>query len=239
MNGKTMIKGAAIVAVALVCASASRVYASATVGLGAEDSVYFGLASGLALPTGDAVYMGQFSVSDATVAALSSGGTLTPNNYATLVSDFVPLNVTSLALIGAGTAGSPGSITATYEGNNGTFAGGAIYLMVVNAPTTTGATQVGVFKGDSTWTYPANMVSGSTAIDTDSALTTPLIGTFAASVNAAVNGYTYDVVSGNNYGIIGALELAPIAVVPEPSSIALVVMGLFGAIGMIRRRRQS
>jgi hypothetical protein len=238
MNGKTMIKGAAIVAVALVCASASRVYAAATVTLGADDSVYFGLNNGLALPTGDAVYMGQFSVGDATVSALATGGNLSQANYATLLSDFVPLNGDAVNLIGTGTTASPGSIFAPYTGGNTAFAGGAIYLMVVNAPTSGAATQVGVFKGDSNWLYPANMATGSAGIDTDDALTTPLLGSYSATVNAATAGYTYDAVSGNNYGTVSALLLDTVTV-PEPSSIALVVMGLFGAIGMVRSRRQS
>jgi len=39
MNGKQMIKGAAIVAATLLCASMSRVYAAATVSLNADDMV--------------------------------------------------------------------------------------------------------------------------------------------------------------------------------------------------------
>jgi len=237
MNGKQMIKGAAIVAATLLCASMSRVYAAATVSLNADDMVYFGLHNTEALPAGDAVYMGQFSVSDATIAALESGTSVSPANYATLVSDFVPLNVTSQGLIGVGALGGPGAINFTYSGANSAFASGPIYLLVVNgASTAAPGGQVGVFRGDTTWTYPANMAgNGSASIDTDSALTAPLIGSYAASVNAAANGYAYDSDSGNSYGTIASIDLATI--VPEPSTYMLVVLGLFGAIGMIRSRR--
>ena len=36
---------------------------------------------------------------------------------------------------------------------------------------------------------------------------------------------------------VSLIDTAPVIAVPEPSSIALVVMGLLGGIGMIRRRR--
>jgi hypothetical protein len=239
MNGKTMIKGLGIAAVALLAASAGRVYA-ATVNLGADDMVYFGLANSLALPAGDAVYMGQFSISDASITALGAGlssPSSSQADYNTLVSDFVPLSGTSLGLIGAGSVGDAGAISAAFTGTNPTFALGNIYLMVVNTATTAGASQVGVFRGDSTWTYPAVMATGTVGIDTDQALTAPLIGSYTASQNAAAGGYAYDSDSGNDYGDIASLDLAVIASVPEPSTYMLVVLGMLGGIGMLRRRR--
>jgi hypothetical protein len=196
MNGKMIFKFAAVAAIVCV-ASAARVYAAATVTLAADDMVYFGLANGNALPAGDAVYVGQFSISDAAIAALESGGNVSAANYATLVSDFVPLSVTSIGTIGTASDGDAGAIDATYSGANTAFANGAIYAFVVNTATTAGASQVGVFKGDTTWIYPANMTgNGSVSIDTDNALTAPLIGAYAGSVNASAKGYAYDVDSG-------------------------------------------
>lgn len=87
-----MTRGAALTAVTLLCASASHVYAAAAVYLGADDSTFFGLANTNALPAGDAVYMGQFSISDNAISALASGGRISDANYAALVSDFLPLN---------------------------------------------------------------------------------------------------------------------------------------------------
>jgi hypothetical protein len=241
MNGKAMIKGLGIVAVALLCASASRVYAaSAAITLNAEDMVYFGLANGLALPAGDAVYMGQFSISDTSIQALGAELAVPVESqtaYSTLVSDFVPLNVLSLNTIGTGALGDAGAIVATYNGSNSTFASGNVYLMVVNTATTAGASQVGVFRGDSTWTYPTSMATGVANFDTDQAITSPLIGAYTASQNAAAGGYAYDSDSGNDYGDIASLDLAVIASVPEPSTYMLVVLGMLGGIGMLRRRR--
>jgi hypothetical protein len=240
MNGKTMIKGLGIVAVALLVASASRVYGAATVVFGADDSVYFGLANSLALPAGDGVYMGQFSISDTSIQVLGAELAVPAESqtaYSTLVSDFVPLSVNPLFSIGTGAGGDAGAIGVTFAGANAGFASGNVYLMVVNTATTAGAGQVGVFRGDSTWTYPANMNTGGISIDTDQALTSPLIGSYTASQNAAAGGYAYDSDSGNDYGDIASLDLAVIASVPEPSTYVLVVLGMLGGIGMIRRRR--
>lgn len=232
MNGKMIFKFTAVAA-AIVCVASARVYAAASIQLAADDTTYFGLANGNALPAGSAVYMGQFSISDAAISALAPGNTLTPASYAALVSAFIPLTVTPRNTIGTGALGDAGAITASYVGTNTTFQGGPIYLMVVNTSTTAGATQAGVFRGDSAWTYPANMASGAIQIDTDNALTSPLIGTYAASLNAAAKGYTYDADSGNSFGTISAIQLDTI--VPEPSTYVLVGTGLLGLLGLRRR----
>ena len=231
MNGKSILKGVAIVATALLCASTSH---AAAVNLAADDAVYFGLASGTALPAGDAVYMGQFSITDGAISAL--GVNMSPASYAALVAAFQPLDGVSLAHVGDGALGDAGAITASYSGSSTAFTSKPIYILVVNSATTAGASQVGVFRGDASWTYPSDMATGSASIDTDSALTSPLIGAYAAALDAPSNGYAYDLDSGNSFGTIAALELQA---VPEPSSYALVGMGLAGMIGLIRRRRQS
>jgi hypothetical protein len=235
MNGKTIFKYAAVAAIILTAASA-RVYAAgAGIALGADDTTYFGLANSNALPAGDAVEMGEFSISDVQIAALMSGGSVSAANYATLLADFIPLNSTPSQPIGTGTGGDAGSIGATFTGSNPTFASGAIHLLVVNAITPAAATQVGVFTGTALWAFPANMASGSASIDTDNALTAPLIGSYAASLNAATDGYAFDSDSGNDFGTIAALQLAPITIVPEPSTYLLVGTGLLGLLGLRRR----
>ena len=97
------------------------------------------------------------------------------------------------------------------------------------------ATQVGVFMEPGStsglWTYPANMTGGASSPDTDDALTAPLIGTFATSPGS---GNGYNDADGNANSTVGQLRLDPI-LVPEPSSIALVVAGLLGLLGLRRR----
>jgi len=204
--------------------------------LAADDSNFFALVNGSPVPAGDAVYMGNFGAnSDATIAALAAGNQLTPASYATLVADFVPLNGTALQLMGTGTgnpaATSGGAIAAAFTGTNPSFASTAIYVMVVNTNTTTGASQVGVFKGDSTWTYPLNMATTSISIDTDNALTAPLIGTFATVAGTQVPFNESSNGAGNS--TVGLLKLDPI--VPEPSTYLLVGTGLLGLLGLRRR----
>ena len=209
-----MTKSAAIAAVALLCASMSRVYAG-TFWLNADDAVYFGLANTNALPVGDAVYMGQFSISDGAISAMASGGRISEANYYALVSAFVPLNGTSLNTIGTNALGYAGAIGAMYTGNNTLFTSRAIYLMVVNAATTAGATQVGVFRGDTSWYYPGDMLGGAQAIDTDDALTTPLLGSYLASVSSSVYGYGYDCGAAQCYGTISVLALDTVILGPS------------------------
>jgi len=236
MNGKTVFKFVAVAA-AIVCVGSARVYAAATVAFGADDSNFFATSAGVYLNDGSLVEMGQFSISDAAISALAPGNVMTPAAYATLLSDFVPLNGTFALGIGTGTSAvaadkNSGALSGNFTGSNAGFAGGAIYVLVINSNTTGNATQVGVFRGNSTWTYPANMNTGNAGIDTDAALTSPLIGTFAGSQPGAGNGFNNN--DGNANATVGQLRLD--AIVPEPSTWMLVGTGLVGLLGLRRRR---
>jgi len=126
---------------------------------------------------------------------------------------------------------SDGAISGGFTGTAGaTFGHDQIYLVAFGPGTQ-------IFIGDvsdtvdSAWKFPADAdVVTATAID---------LGDFASG-----GGGTTTLASGANvvFGKVavdpsGPYTLLETFAVPEPSSIALVVLGLVGSIGMIRRRR--
>jgi len=234
MNRDRLVKYVAVAAAALLCVG-TRASAQVVISLNADDSNFFMDANGNWLAPGDLVEMGQFSVNDTTLQGLVSGNTITPANYATLVSDFVPLNVAATQYID-NDAPNSGDLAGAFSGSNSAFASGKVYIMVVNAGTTTGANQVGVFEGQlgigaSSWQYPASMVSGDLVIDTDNITAgTTLIGKFVGGTSLD-NPYNDN--QGNGNATLNGLELDQ--VIPEPSSIALVGMGLIGLLALRRR----
>ncbi|MGO9244369.1 MAG: PEP-CTERM sorting domain-containing protein [Verrucomicrobiia bacterium] len=234
------MKSLVIVAVAVAFAATSRVYANAAISLAADDSTFFGDPSSNPAQGGDAVYMGQFGLSDSSIAALTTAGgtSISPANYATLVASFTALNGVGMLPMGSGESGNQqaGFITGSWDGNNLAFASGNIYVLVVNgASTASPGGEVGVFRGDSSWVYPADMLAGTGSIDTDNAFTA-LVGSYVTGLNGSLSAtWPYNQGDGNDNNPLNVLDMATI--VPEPSSILLVAMGLLGGIGMIRRRR--
>jgi hypothetical protein len=111
-----------------------------------------------------------------------------------------------------------------------------IAMVVFNNSTGVGATQEGIFilpfssaaGNASSWKFPlATDASPSTTIDADDLTATP--GTASGALASGVTGFY----TGTTAAANGGVELG---VIPEPSSIALVVAGLLGLVGISRRR---
>jgi len=236
MNGKSILKYTATAALGLLCAGSVM---AGNVGVSATDSNYLALATGSALvPAGDLIEVGSFTISDASVAALATANNLSQANYATLLADFTiyggGVGAVGSSTMGTGASGDAGAFSATFQGNN-MVASAQTYMLVFNAATTGAASQVGVFRGASfagagDWQFPANPATGANSFDLDDAAV--LLGTYTA--NTPLDVPYNDANVGDSP--INTLNLDTITV-PEPSSIALVVLGLAGSIGMIRRRR--
>jgi hypothetical protein len=123
------------------------------------------------------------------------------------------------------------------------FATKQIYMVFFDAPTQSAATQMGVFyytgvhlgAGNAgQWVFQSSSdLDITSTIDVEGILDNP--GTVGGSLDA--NGHIVygDGVTYNPSTKYSMVELQ--AIVPEPSSITLVVVGLLGAFGMIRRRR--
>lgn len=216
-----------------------RVHGYATISLAANDLNYFMETNGVWLLDGDAVFMGQFSVSDTTISGYVSGGTISQANYESLLAAFIPLDSVYSNTIGTGTSIAPadynsGAIEADFYGANGDFANGKIYVMVFDAASTGAAHSVGVFTGDSSWKYPGDMDGGSATPNTDAASHTPLIGTYVSGIAGSSNGWNSN--DGYQNNPIGGLKLIPIEAIPEPSTALLVGVALAGMFAIRRRK---
>lgn len=124
------------------------------------------------------------------------------------------------------------SASSTFPGG-ATFGHNQIYLVVFNAATAGLATQEGIFFVDmasnAAWRFPADADTiNTTKID----LQDMYVGTDGAGAAATGATVVFGATGQDGSGPYHLLET-----VPEPSSYALVGMGLLGAIGLIRRRK--
>jgi len=173
----------------------------------------------------------DWSASDVTGIALANGtpapsGTMelgvfsgTPNVALTGFTGWVT-NTTALGDDGAGFFNN----IKTIQDDSAVFHQ-QMYLVVQSG------TQQGIFT-DTQWIFPANSdIPNQISIDVENLVTSP--GSSSAALSSAAT-----IVEGaflpQNVDTYSYLELHA---VPEPSTIALVVMSLLGGIGLIRRRR--
>ena len=240
---KPVIQYVLAIIIGIVSAGINPAFARppASITFEAVTQTYFADSSGIWLANGDLVEMGQFSVANATLQAMESGGNISSANYQQLLADFIPLNGVATNRMGYYSGGlfqltapdaNSGAASIPFTGNNPGFAGGSIYLLVFNSGSASTATEVGVFTGS--WIYPETM-SGTTTISADQASTSPLIGAYQSGIAGTLNGYNQN--AGNSFSPLNALELANIQPAPEPSTLALAGLGGLAMLWQFRRRK--
>ncbi len=238
MNGMKVLKysAAVITAVAMFGISSAQAMSVswAANGMSAITSPH-GTAG---LPSGDLLELGYTTSSAAAIdAAFTSGGPTAVNALFTVWATDYSTDGTDPS--------APGTFSLTTTTGNGTDSAlftKQIYLLAFNATTVAGATEAGVWAGapfngqqnlnGDNWTFPASDPAGGPSVSTDDINANGvLLGAFGVGADTDAGDLAFEATDSMN-----ALELAQN--IPEPSTITLVVLGMLGAIGMIRRNRR-
>jgi len=214
-----------IVAAAIAASLTVSSYATVAVTWATSSSTYITDSGGAAddgttLANGDVLEIGTW-------ASLPSA--ITQGNVQAELSSFEVFGTGSVNLGNGNGFGLASSATA-----GPTFTGKQIVMIAFDQPTftvTPGSTQVAIFyTSASNWIMPADSATAATTIDPADLF--PTQGSANLASGAKVLFGTADADVENGYSLIDTMTI-----VPEPSSIALVVMGLLGGFGLIRRRR--
>ncbi|HVM61206.1 MAG TPA: PEP-CTERM sorting domain-containing protein [Verrucomicrobiae bacterium] len=217
MNGKTAVKVAAVITAAVL--SVSSAY-SMSVNWAAATVVGIAMSDGVTpAPTGTLLELGYFTVSDATISALTPATGLT-----TAEADF---SVWATGAVGDGGA-ADGEFTDALGAPGAGYFSKQAYALVIDGSywAAIKGTSVAGANGDA-WIFPASDGANPPTFEFgDLTAANVLVGGYNSA--GTFNGSDQIIVGGNAVELLG---------VPEPSSIALVVMGLLGGIGLIRRRR--
>lgn len=218
---KSQIAGTVIAIVLGLIISPSSGRAAITLVWGAQNDDNFALAASdltTKLPTtiGSVALLGFYT---SPVSASTFSAYTTANQFLT--------NFTQLA---ATTVGNGTSLAGTFAGGGtistatgSIYEGKQLFYVVGNASTVSASTQMGVFT-KSTWIIPVNP-------------TGPTPTTYTTDINQVTNDassilFGSFLANGGSYGA-DAYKLA--AVIPEPSSMSLLVMGLASALAFRRK----
>lgn len=201
---------------------ASTTHASSVL-WGAFTSNGVALANGTPLAAGNLVLVGSFStLSNAQVAADMSAG-----NVSAVLTDFKQFDSST---IGTGVGGLAGywNKNSTVSANALSLQNKEIFYFVFNA-TTTAASQYGIFTNPSlpTWIFPDDGAIPNTTSTELNQVPTNSTGILWGSFNPSG-------LSG-----LGAFQLAELAAIPEPSTLALIGFALVGAPAVYLRRRKQ
>jgi hypothetical protein len=204
-------------AVALIVALAMNSgYAALTITGATASSYNFALSDSSILTDGAIFQIGYYNsaVTSASFSGLSSASAF-------------QTGWTSLASSTANAFDIPGLRSATADLATGinTYEGKSLVMLVGNAPTIAGSTQVGVFA-NSTWIVPVNPTG---ITPTDYAFDVSDVGTQAlfGSLRLGTGAYAGD----------GVVNSANLQAIPEPSSASLLALGVAGLVALRVRRK--
>jgi hypothetical protein len=186
---------------------------AAQVTWGAYTDNGIGTAEGAPLDIGDLARIGTFNIDAATIRANAG-------NISFLEANFVQFG---LSTIGTGTA-LPGYwfIETVNSANALNLNGDQIYYWIFDGATVAASTQHGIFTapGNPSWLFP------------NDADIPPITGTDLTDVPTDLTGI---IIGGFGTGSSQGFPLYNLAVIPEPSTYALLLIGA-GAVAYIRRR---
>jgi hypothetical protein len=208
------------VAVALVvAASMNSGYAALTLTGATASSYNFALSNGTILTDGAILQIGFYS---SAVTSASFSGLSTAAAFET--------GWTSLASSTANAFDIPGlrSATANLATGVNTYEAKSLVMLVGNAATISGSTQVGVFA-NSNWIVPVNPTG---IVPTDYSFDVSDVGTQAlfGSLSLGTGAYPGD-------GVENSARLAIVNAIPEPSSASLLALGVAGLVALRARRK--
>jgi len=231
MNNISQFSKSVLVFACALAIGSSQLKAAIQIVWGAQTDAGIGLANGTAVPLNSAAKLGYFTtaVNASTFANLTSASQFL-TNFVELASGTMGFDVDS----NPGTPNEPGYFAsgATLLTGNNAGQGQKLYYLIGNNSVFNNSTQMGVFTGTkvssgwSNWTLPANPTGP-----------TPLV--LNSDINEVISsGILFGsgpVSSGSAYG--DQYRLA--AIVPEPSSFALVGIGLASVFGFRRKGVKS